>query len=76
MNTHNSLFPPGPTSFFNGEKLNFQKLSKGSNFQKDLMWEKGQGRGNVKIIDRWGFFIFIFSLPVMMVTDTFLGSLV
>ena len=53
-----------------GNKIT-KKLSRGSIFKNISRGnQKGEGRGNAKVIERCNFFIFIFSLLAMMVTGT------
>ena len=77
MNTHSFLPPTSPTPVFRRGNEISKKLSRGSMFQKNICIENqmGEGRENAKVIGSCDFFILIFELLAMMVTNTVLKGL-
>ena len=71
QNTHRSLPHPCSTPFFEGGMKLLQNWVEGAILNKICLGnQKGEGRGNAKVVGRCDFFIFIFSLLAMMVINT------
>ena len=73
MSTHSFLQPLSTTPVVGRGNEIYEKLGRGgeANFKKICIRnQKRKGRGNVKVIGSCDFFIFIFSLLAMVVTNT------